>query len=218
MRRMQLRDDLTMADWQRVRSMQRADPFGGIDPSTVPTDDLPADQWQWARGQQARGLVGGQVLPVRQVALSAPQAKPPVTQGPLTGRAGTAAMVAGAVNAITSGPNQSAPIDTKRFTGRISRGAGRDVRAEGNLRLNDTPIPLPVGASGLLEPATGRAEVTVSGVKGRGIGLPGRIRIFTTPSGELDVDLPGPVRVGPFPILDKGTYVIGTRDTPKRRQ
>ena len=218
MRRVQLRDDMTMADWQRVRSMQRADPFGGIDPSTVPTDDLPADQWQWARGRQALGLAGGQTSPVRQVALAAPQAKPPVTQGPLTGRPGAAAMVAGAVNAVTSGPNQSAPINTKGFTGWISRGAGRDVRAEGKLRLKDMPIPLPVGASGLLEPPTGRAEVTVSVVKGRGIGLPGRIRIYTTPSGELDFDLPGPVKVGPFPILEKGTYVIGTRDTPKQRR
>ena len=84
--------------------------------------------------------------------------------------------------------------------------------------MNGRPFPLPVGASGLLEPPTGRAEVTVSGVKGRGIGLPGRIRIYTIPSGELDFDQPGPVKVGPFPILDKGTYVIGTPDTPKARR
>lgn len=221
MRREPLRDDLSMADWHRARSMQRADPFGGVDPLTVPNDDLPPDQWQWARGRQARGLVGASTSAVRQVALAAPQAgtpaSPHITQGPLTGRPGAAAMVAGAVNAITRGPNRSAPIDTKRFTGRISRGAGRDVRAEGKLRLKDTPIPLPVGASGLLEPPTGRAEVMVSGVKGRGIGLPGRIRIYTTPSGELDFDLPGPVRVGPFPILDRGTYVIGTPDLPRHK-
>ncbi len=117
------------------------------------------------------------------------------------------------------------PLVTARFAGcgftrraRVSRGAGRDVWAGGRLRLNGRPFPLPVGASGLLEPPTGRAEVTVSGVKGRGIGLPGRIRIYTTPSGELDFDLPGPVKVGPFPILDKGTYVIGTPDTPKARR
>ena len=60
--------------------------------------------------------------------------------------------LAGAVNAITSGPNRSEAIHTKDFTGRVSRGGGRDVRA------------------------------------------------------------------GPFPILKKGTYVIGTPDLPIPRK
>ncbi len=234
MRREPLRDDLSMADWHRVRSMQRADPFGGIDPSTAPTDDLPPDQWQWARGRQARGLVGGSTTPVRQVAFAAPQvptevesvtvtapqpttrtpAKPATVTGPLTGRPGAAAYVAGIVNAIAGGPNQTQPIDKAGFKGQVTRGSGRDVRADGKVR----EIPLPVGASGTLEPPTGRAEITLSGVKGRGVGLPDRIRIYTTPSGELDFDLPGPIKVGPISIVPKGTHVIGTPDPPGRKR
>lgn len=227
MRRSSLSDTLPMADWQRIRSLQRADPFGDarVTGPRAPTDDLPMDQWHWARERQVRGLAAPRsaMAEVRRVALRASQpateveavtvtapsraaATPSalrVAKGPLTGRPGTAAMVAGAVKAIISGPNRSEAIHTKDFTGRVSRGGGRDVRAEGQLILQDRRIPLPVGASGVLEPPTGRAEVTVSGVKGRGVGLPSRVRIYTTPSGELDFDLPGPVRVGPFPILKK---------------
>ena len=234
MRREPLRDDLTMADGQRVRSMQRADPFGGIDPSTVPTDDLLADQRQWARGQQALGLAGGPSTAVRQVAMAVPQvptevesvivtaprpatrtpAKPATVTGPLTGRPGAAAYLAGIVNAIAGGPNQTQLIDQFGFKGHVTRGSGRDVRADGKVKA----IPLPVGASGTLEPPSGRAEITVSGVKGRGVSLPDRIRIYTTQSGELDFDLPGPIKVGPISIVPKGTHVIGTPDPPGRKR
>ena len=125
-----------------------------------------------------------------------------------------AAALGGAVNAIAGGPNQTQPIDKAGFKGQVTRGSGRDVRADGKVK----EIPLPVGASGTLEPPTGRAEITLSGVKGRGVGLPGRIRIYTTPSGELDFDLPGPIKVGPISIRPKGTYVIGTPDPPGRKR
>lgn len=62
-------------------------------------------------------------------------------KGPLTGRPGTAALVAGVLNMIASGPNQSQMINTKDFTGRVSRGSGRDVRADGKVK----DVPLPVG-------------------------------------------------------------------------
>jgi hypothetical protein len=47
----------------------------------------------------------------------------------------------------------------------------------------------------------------VSGLKGRGgIGLPERVRFCTTPTGELDVDLSGPLKLGPITIRPKRTY------------
>ena len=73
-------------------------------------------------------------------------------KGPLTGRPGAAAMVARAVNTIASGPNQNQVINTRDFTGRIIRGAERDVRAEGRITVRGQHFPLPVGGSGVLEP------------------------------------------------------------------
>lgn len=47
----------------------------------------------------------------------------------------------------------------------------------------------------------------MSGLKGRGgIGLPERVRFCTTPTGELDVDLSGPLKLGPITIRPKRTY------------
>ena len=233
-----LSDDLPATEWQRVRTLQRENPYAAFhaaSPATL-TDDLSADAWQWVRERQIRGLAPPPTSAgsVRRVALAAsppdtevegvvvnglrPPAKapprPPAPTGPLRGRPGPAAMVAGALNSIASGPNRSESIEIDGVKGRVSRGAGRDVRAEGRV----PGINVPVGASGVLDAPSGRAEISVSGVKGRGIGLPDRIRIYMTPTGELDFDLPGPIRLGPIPILKKGTYAIGTRDRPTPRK
>jgi hypothetical protein len=131
----------------------------------------------------------------------------------LTGRPGTAAFVAGALNTIASGPNTSARIDNiKHIDGTVTRGAGRDVSAEGRAYGRE------VGAQGALDPPTGRAEVSASAIKGRGIGLPPRVRFYTTPTGELDVELSGPITLGRIPFVSKGTYVIGEPDPPSRRR
>jgi hypothetical protein len=131
--------------------------------------------------------------------------------------------VVGALNTIAGGPNTSARIDQELENGghidaALTRGPGRDVRASGTLDLPFLPRPITVGADGTLDPPTGRAEISASGVKGRSIQLPPRIRVYTTPTGELDVDLPGAIRIGGIPISRGGTYVIGQRDRPKRRK
>lgn len=126
-----------------------------------------------------------------------------------------AAIVAGALNAIATGPNTSAQIKGKGIpvNGTVSRGPGREVQASGKVK----GVPLPVSATGTLDPPTGRAEISVSRVEGRGIGLPSRMRIYTTPTGELDFELPGPIEFLGAPVVSKGRYVIGEPDPSKRR-
>ena len=65
-------------------------------------------------------------------------------------------------------------------------------------------------------PLTGRPEVSAAGIRGHGAKLPDRIRIYNTPTGELDAELSGPLSVGPFRIR-KGVYVIGQPDPLKRK-
>ena len=218
----QLSDAMSGAEWQRLRSRQ----LGGLveeihHPSRPLSDDLQIDQWLQARDRQVRGLAPVDAVnravarrPWGDVGTAYTAASKPATdakQPPLTGRRGMAAGVARVLNTIASGPNTSAGLKEDGVRGQFRRGPGRDFQGEGKVfRV------YPVGVSGTLDPPTGRAEVSASGVKGRGAKLPERIRIYNTPAGELDVDLSGPVQVGPI-RLDKGVYVIGQPDPPKRR-
>jgi len=153
------------------------------------------------------------------VVVTAPRKAPPAAprpppSGPLRGRPGVAATVAGALNTIAAGPNTSAPIKGKDLPvhGTITRGAGRDLTATARVLGAD------VGARGTLDPPSGRAEISLSGIVGEKIGLPPHIRVYTTPTGELDIDLSGPVRLGRFTLRPRGTYVIGQKDPPKRKR
>jgi len=178
------------------------------------SDGLPADEWQRVRsGQVALGVSPegrGRVIAVSSSGGA---------YTPLTGRPGRAALVAGALNTISSGPNTSAPVDIPaekgRVQGSITRGPGRDFRAEGRVSLGRLTTPR-VGATGTLDPSTGRPELSASDIRGRGIGLPPRVRVYNTPTGELDVTLSGPVRFGPFTLAEEGTYVIGTPDRGRK--
>jgi hypothetical protein len=79
---------------------------------------------------------------------------------------------------------------------------------------------IPAGARGVLDPQTGRAEVSVSDVHSetRGVRLPPKVRVYNTPSGELDVTLSSDVTLPVFgTVAGKGTYVIGRRD-PKAKK
>lgn len=229
-----LSDRLSPTEWQRLRNLQLGDPLRdnprlgreGL------SDDLPAADWQRLRDAQVRGLVASidTARPVRLAAFkvsqptevdslvvpaprkSPPPAPKPPPSGPLRGRPGVAAIVAGALNTIAGGPNTSAPLPVVPFNGTVSRGAGRDIRAFGKIGG-----AISVDVEGVLDPPTGRAEISASGLRGvKGVQVPQRVRVYTTPTGELDVELSGPVGVGPL-RLGKGTYYIGTPDRPKRR-
>jgi hypothetical protein len=218
-----------MDEWLRVRDRQLAG--GGATtapPFDAPSDDMSMGQWQRIRDWQVRGdpLPWERSAPVQVAQLGASTQSQP--KGPLTGRPGTAAIVAGALNTIASGPNTSAPVvihDPRPgkpdvVDGRINRGAGRDLQAGAEVRIPGFGTHR-VGAQGTLDPLVpGRAEVSASGIRSSGaIGLPSRVRIYTTPSGELDADLDGPVKVFGLdvPWLKKGTYAIGDRDPRKAR-
>ena len=209
-RRGGLDDDLAMEEWQRLRALQitgEGDEFDPLTPVRL-ADDLPIGDWQRARSRQMGGGLApsGAARPAGAYRLAA-------ASGPLTGRPGTAAVVAGALNTIASGPNTSAPLHVKGVNGVVRRGGGDDVSAEGKIGGFGS-----VGAQGVLEPPTGRAEVGISKVRGRGaVKLPDRVRFFNTPGGELDVHLPSDVRIGVVPVARKGTYVIGQPDPPRRK-
>jgi len=193
--------------------------FGDDDTGQFPTDpvsralnddSLSYADWLALRAQQ---MAGDTTTPNGEAQLFASTpagvAAPAGAGGPLTGRPGTAAMVAGALSTIAGGPNTSAPISVKgRVDGTISRGSGQDIGAQGKVTI---PVlgPITVGASGTLDPTTaGKAEVSVSGVKGKGVGLPPKARFYNTPSGELDVDLSGDLKFRGFTIRKRGTYVV----------
>lgn len=212
-----LDDSLAMEEWQRLRNLQIAggDEGGSFAPAAL-ADDLSMQDWRRIRDHQADGaFLGARPMHVAVVAAAQPRK-------PLTGRPGTAAVVAGALNTIVSGPNTSAPVRAKGVDGVVRRGAGRDVSAEGKVWMPGIPrlpgLPAPrLRAEGALEPPTGRAEVVISKVRGRGaVELPDRVRFFNTPGGELDVELPSDGRIGPVPIA-KGVYVIGKPDPPRRK-
>lgn len=239
-RRFVLSDSLPIAEWQRLRDLHsggEGHEFDGAAPAEL-DDELPMDVWQWARDGQLRGFRSARPDGARAqaVALSAPrppgqvdevvvtapkpqakvQAKAPPARTPLTGRPGVASIVAGALNTIAAGPNTSAPLKIKGkgfgVEGVITRGAGNDVHADGKL------VGVTVGARGTLDPPTGRAEISASRIRGRHIGLPSSIRIYTTPTGELDVDLPEDITLLGLPFQRKGTYVIGQPDPPQRKR
>lgn len=212
-RRVSLSDDLPAPDWQRRRNLEvrgEPQPVGRL----ALSDQPPAPEWFGVRDAQVRGFdLAAQAVPMRAVAVKSPSVNgvaggavnPP--SGPLKGRPGVAAIVAGALNTVAAGPNTSARIDGLELpvVGTVSRGPGRDIRAGGKIK----GVPLSMSATGTLDPPTGRAEISASGVKGRGgIGLPSRIRIYTTPTGELQFELPGPITLGGAPLVSKGTYVI----------
>jgi hypothetical protein len=231
--RLVLNDELPGPEWQRLRNMQMRGelPGDGRPRRTPPTDNLSAPAWFGMRDAQVRGLdfasgaalmpaVALQSAPVKEVEgvvvnprrrAAERQLKPSRPQGPLKGRPGVAAIVAGALNTIAAVPNTSAPLKVAPFDGSVSRGAGRDIRASGKIGG-----ALSVGVEGVLDPPTGRAEISASSLSGKGVRVPSRIRIYTTPTGELDVELPGPAGVGPF-RFGKGTYYIGTPDPRKRK-
>lgn len=221
-----LSDSLSGSAWQHARRRQLA----GLDVGAEAlqqglSDDLPIEQWLLVRDRQVRGQapVGAlqKATPLRsdrdmaaslQVAAST-GAKPAtgVKQPPLTGRPGMAVGVARVVNTIAGGPNTTADLHEDGLRGTFRRGAGRDFQGEGKVLGF-----YPVGVTGTLNPPTGRPEVSAAGVRGHGAKLPDRIRIYNTPTGELDAELSGPLSVGPFRIR-KGVYVIGQPDPPKRR-
>ena len=180
--------------------------------------DLPFADWRNARSAQLRGVPWKGQPPMEVSELSNPTSVNTVspvvvrgraaapTQRPLTGRPGIAARIAGALNTIVGGANRSASVDTSMVRGTVTRGAGRDLDAQGSV------LGLPVGARRVLDPPTGRAEISASGFKGEGIGLPPHVRIYNTPTGELDIDLSGPIKKGPFTLAQKETYYIGAAD------
>jgi len=230
-----LSDRLSPTEWQRLRNLQLGYPLRD-NPKLGPaglSDELPAADWQRLRDAQARGLVASidtarpvrlaafkasQPTEVDGVVVTAPRKSPPPApkrphSGPLRGRPGAAAIVAGALNTIAAGPNTSARIEGKDVPveGTITRGAGQDLRATARV------LGVDVGARGALDPPTARAEIGLSGIVGEKIGLPPHVRVYTTPTGELDIDLSGPVKLGPVVVRRKGVYVIGREDPPRRK-
>jgi hypothetical protein len=178
-------------------------PLGSGDPTlALRSAEMPHQAWQIARAQQ---LAGSTAAPPHRL--------------PLTGRPGPAAIVANTLNTIAGSPNSSGPLPPASIGGvsvgggRVTRGRGDTMHGEG--RIGIPPFGKRIGADGTLDPPNGRPEVAISGIRGRGLDLPPRIRVFTTPTGELDVDMAGPFGWGPF-RRDAGTYVIGTPDPPKR--
>ena len=213
-RRIVLSDSLSPREWQQLRTRQAQGGAGVLDvglPAPGLRDGMPMAEWQAERDRQARGETPG---PRDATSMRLAAAQPVAgARGPLTGRPGKAAIVAGALNAIASGPNTSAPVNGLGVPSRdvrVSRGSGRDIRTSGRVLGTD------VSATGTLDPPTGRAEISASGVRGEHIGLPSRLRVYNTPGGELDLELPGPVRLGPVG-LPAGTYVIGTPDPPRAK-
>lgn len=226
--------DLLAGAWdemvRRSRRLQAAnDPFSDHGASVVPQQDgyaalvnrpdLSLADWRNARSAQLRGVAWDGALAPRTNVLfkSAAAADPRPTPGaapvqpPLTGRPGVAAQIAGALNAIAAAPNTSAHVDAGLVHGTVTRGAGREIAAQGRYGLGRAKV------RGVLDPPTGRAEISASGLKGGLLGLPPRVRIYNTPTGELDVDLTGPIRIGPKIVVSKGTYPIGAADAPPRR-
>lgn len=129
---------------------------------------------QRLRNAQAQGLFPASAAPARMAALGAqptvegvvvtaprkqiaPAARPTPSKGPLAGRPGTAAMVAGALNKIASGPNTSAQIESSLENGIVTRGPGRGVQARGKV----AGVDLPIGVRGTLDPLRSRRDFSV---------------------------------------------------------
>lgn len=119
--------------------------------------------------------------------------------------------VAGAVNAITAGPNSRGNFKVQeRHRVELRRGAGDDVSAGAQVFGHE------FGAQGRLEPPSARREVVVSGVTGRNgrrslVEFPDRVRLFNTPAGELRIELNRDLRLpGLLGVFNKdaGQYVV----------
>jgi hypothetical protein len=174
---------MPLADWLAMRTQQLVARDAGQ--GDVPPDSTDAIQDQ--SGQDV--LLGGAAHDTISAATAGQK---------LTGRPGTPALVAGALNTIAGSPNTSAAVPG----GTLRRGAGSDVR--GDARIFGRHI----GAHGSLDPPSGRSEVSVSGIQGEGVTLPPRVRVYNTPTGELDLELPDSIKIKGFTIQKKGTYVI----------
>jgi len=168
---------MPIADWQAMRAQQLAARQAGDDAIFARSGQ---DVLQGGAGSDTISAAG----PPRQK---------------LTGRPGTAALVAGALNTIAGAPNTSAPVPG----GVLRRGAGSAVRGDASI------LGRHLGAHGFLDPPTGKPEVSVSGLEGEGVILPSHVRVFNTPSGELDIELPAAVKLNRYVTLrPKGTYSI----------
>ena len=238
LRPVSLDDGMSMGAWQRTRRLQLLGgaPLVDYDPNPAgaypaPQDDMSIDDWIRSRAWQVRGgsTSPDGAAPMQIAALSQPQAptavsgvtvvgrlppaKPVATRPPLAGRPGTAARIANSLNTIAGGANTTAPIQEDRVQGSISRDAGNNLRFTGHAQIKG--IDKSITATGTLDPPTGRREITISDPKVPLVHLPPRIRVYTTPSGELDYDLPAPITFGPL-SWPRGTYVIGEPDPPRR--
>lgn len=209
-----------------VRSVWDGD--AGVTPwagSPTLDDDMPMPDWQAARNAQVKagdsragrpavqllaapGALRGVAPSVVAATTSSGPPKPTASSGLLRGRPGTAALVAGALNTIAGGPNTSARITGDHVDGVIARGGGRDVTADAKV------FGFGTHARGTIDPQTGRREISVSGLNGNRP-LPSHVRVYNTPSGELDLDLSGPANLGLIK-KGKGIYVIGQPDPPKK--
>jgi hypothetical protein len=225
MRQNFLGDDLPTSKWMALRNRDLGGEAHAVMGLTQPAlgDDLSMVDWLDLRDRQVRGLTTSAERPtvrvVRYVAAPAGDkgrsAQAAASRGPLTGRPGVAAVVAGALNTIAGGPNTSAPIRTGSVNGAVTRGDGQDIR--GTARIFG--IPRPLGARGTLNPPSGRKEIGVSEVESEtpGLDLPDRVRIYNTPTGQLNIELADPITFGGFQLKNKGTWIIGAPDPRKKK-
>ncbi len=186
-------DGLPVADWMAQRTQEIAD---ALNPPPAAADD--SDD----------RVISGQGVDSLEAAAGDDIVRTPPA-GPLTGRTPMASSVANAVDAVAAGPNTSAPVHNAYFNGTLQRGAGGDVHLHGDL---PKLFLKGVDVSGVLEGPDAQGGIRVSGLKGSGLPLftrlPPRLRLYNLPDGELDVDLGGPVKFGPFAGLKAGSYAI----------
>jgi hypothetical protein len=229
-----------VAAWRRAQELWDGDaapqdPFGHQLDASNPGDHLSMDdgarsRMVYAAGDrpprltvQAPGSVplAAPAPPTQLSGLTVTAPRPVKQPAPLTGRPGPADIVARTLNTIAAGPNSAGPLPRARLgpigatDGRLARGAGSNVHGEAQVGIPG--FKQSIGADGTLDPPSGRPEVSFSGIKGKGVDLPPRVRVLTTPTGELDVELTGPMGYGPISV-PKGTYVIGTPDRPRSRK
>lgn len=176
--------------------------------------------WQDLSSAQGDGaLVGGESRDTLEGGPSRDQLAPAPGRWPkLTGHAGMPAVVAGAVNVITSRPNSHAQVNAGKTRIDIRRGSGTDVQGSA-----DVPRIGKIKASGNLNPPTSRREVSVANVRGTadpGVieSFPNKIRIYNDEKGRLMYEvspglilnvptLPGLPRLK-LPLQKAGNYVI----------
>lgn len=156
--------------------------------------------------------------------------EPVAARRPLTGRPGIAADIAKVINTVTSGPGTRAQLPRNFGSVAISRDARQGVNARGNVKIPTTGLHPSIDVTGQLDPGNGTSDVAISGMTGNvGAGkfdeFPKRIRVFNTPTGELDLEMhPGIGISAPIPFTGRrmrifgrpeGIYVIGEPDPPR---